>query len=262
MEKETKRLPIVRFSNGKIERIRDLVVKEVPLTIVLDDRELVTLLCSPREKEQLAVGFLFSEGLLKSKADIGKLVVDDKHGVVWINRTKPTDIKDDHFIKRFITTGCGKGFSFTDASEEQGMKIKSKLKISPRKIPSLMKEFHQKSETHKMTGGVHGAVLCDENGIVLFSEDIGRHSAIDKVLGRCLLEEIPMEDHFMIVSGRISSEILLKIARAGIPIIVSKSAPSDLGVMLANKLGITLVGFARGKRMNVYSNQARIKALK
>jgi len=259
MVKETKRLQITRFSNGRMERLRDEVVKEIPLTIVLDGEELVTLLCSPKEKEQLAVGFLFSEGLLEGKTDIARSVVDGKRGVVWIDRIEEAK-KEGQLGRRFITTGCGKGFSFRDFSVEQDTKVRSRLRISPNRIPSLMKEFHERSETHKMTGGVHGAALCGENGILIFSEDIGRHSAIDKVLGRCLLEDIRMEDHFMIVSGRISSEILLKIARGGIPILISKSAPSDLGVVLAKRLGITLIGFARGRRMNVYSNQWRIKA--
>lgn len=259
MAKETKRLSVARFKDGKMELLKDEVVKEIQLTIVLDGKELVTLLCSPGEKEQLAVGFLFSEGLLQKKTDLERLVVDDKRGVVWVDRTKEAKTEDERIGKRFITTGCGKGLSFTDTSEEQNMKVKSGLKVSPKSIPPLMKEFHLRSETHKTTGGVHGAALCDEGGIRLFSEDIGRHSAIDKVLGRCLLSGIPMEEHLMIVSGRISSEILLKIARGGIPILVSKSAPSDLGVMLAKRLGITLVGFARGRRMNVYSNRWRIR---
>lgn len=260
MAKETKRMSIARFKHGKMELVRDEVVKEIPLTIVLDGNELVTLLCSPGEKEWLAVGFLFSEGLLGKKTDIARTVVDDKRGVVWIDRVPKAKKKDERIGKRFITTGCGKGFSFTDASEGEDMKVESELRIAPRSIPSLMKEFHLRSETHKMTGGVHGAALCDETEIILFSEDIGRHSAIDKVLGRCLLEGIPMEEHFMIVSGRISSEILVKIARGGIPILISKSAPSDLGIALAKRLRITLIGFARGSRMNVYSNRWRLES--
>ena len=100
--------------------------------------------------------------------------------------------------------------------------------------------------------------MCDTESILVFSEDIGRHNAIDKVFGQCLLEDIPTDGRIIITSGRISSEILLKVAKRNIPIIISKSAPTDLGVRLASDLGVTLVGFVRGKRMNVYTNGWRV----
>jgi len=109
-----------------------------------------------------------------------------------------------------------------------------------------------------MTGGVHSAALCDTESILVFSEDIGRHNAIDKIFGKCILKDMPTDGRIVITSGRISSEILLKVAKRNIPIIISKSAPTDLGVKLANDLGITLLGFARGKRTNAYANDWRI----
>ncbi len=121
-----------------------------------------------------------------------------------------------------------------------------------------MKEFQRRSDLYRTTGGVHSAALCDSEKILVFSEDVGRHNAVDKIFGRCLLEDIPTDDRMVVTSGRISSEILLKVARRRIPLIASKSAPTDLGVKLANDLGITLLGFVRGKRMNVYANRWRI----
>ena len=107
---------------------------------------------------------------------------------------------------------------------------------------------------------MHSAALCDTTNIIVFSEDIGRHNAIDKIFGECLLNDITTDDHIIITSGRISSEILLKVAKRNVPLIVSKSAPTDLGVRLADELGVTLVGFVRGKRMNVYTHAGRITA--
>ncbi|MCK5434113.1 MAG: formate dehydrogenase accessory sulfurtransferase FdhD, partial [Dehalococcoidales bacterium] len=108
--------------------------------------------------------------------------------------------------------------------------------------------------------GVHSAALCDTKNIILFSEDIGRHNAIDKIFGECMLTDLPTEDRLIITSGRISSEILFKVAKRNIPILISKSAPTNLGVKLAADFGITLIGFARGKRMNVYTDSWRVVA--
>jgi len=120
--------------------------------------------------------------------------------------------------------------------------------------------MQRESELYRATGGVHSAALCDNRALLIFSEDIGRHNAIDKIFGKCLIEGIQTDNRVIITSGRISSEILLKIAKRNIPIIVSRSAPTSLAVKLANKLGITLIGFARGKRINIYTNDWRVQS--
>ncbi len=122
----------------------------------------------------------------------------------------------------------------------------------------MVKEFQDCSQVYRITGGVHSAALCDTGSILVFADDIGRHNAIDKIFGQSLLENIPTRDRIILTSGRISSEILLKVAKRNIPIIISKSAPTNLAVRLANDLGITLIGFVRGKRMNAYTNDWRI----
>ncbi|NVL92945.1 MAG: formate dehydrogenase accessory sulfurtransferase FdhD, partial [Desulfobacterales bacterium] len=119
-------------------------------------------------------------------------------------------------------------------------------------------QFQQYSKIYRITHGVHSAALCDAKNILVFADDIGRHNAIDKIFGQCLLEDIPTNDRIILTSGRISSEILLKVAKRNIPIIISKSAPTYLGVKLADDLGITLIGFVRGKKMNAYANDWRI----
>jgi FdhD protein len=258
MPKGTKQIEILRIDSGRRKKVRDLVVKESPLTIVFNDQQLVTLLCSPDKLDCLAAGFLFSEGLIGSKRDIKSLDVDEKRGVVWIE-TKTGEMPSDDFLsKRYITTGCGKGTSFLGLPAGKMKKNESKLSLSPLAISNLMREFQERSVTHRETGGVHSAALADAKGITVFSEDIGRHSAVDKVIGECILKGISMKNHVLLTSGRISSEILVKISRAGIPVVISKSAPTDMGVSIAEKTGITLIGFARGNRMNVYSNVRRI----
>jgi len=137
-------------------------------------------------------------------------------------------------------------------------KIESPIQILVPDVLSLANEFQQRSTVYRATHGVHSAALCDTKSIILFNEDIGRHNAIDKIFGKCLLEDIPMDARIVITSGRISSEILLKVARRRIPVIVSKAAPTNLGVKLAIDLGMTLIGFAKGKRMNIYAHAWRI----
>ncbi len=259
MESEIEKIPILRITEESRSNIDDVVVREFPLTIILNNEELVTLLCSPRDLNYLAVGFLFSEGLLESKGEIKKITVDDQKGVVRVETDKDRALANNLIFKRLITSGCGRGASFYSAADVQNQaKIESRIKISARQVLSLMRDFQHQSQIYRTTGGVHGAALCDTQSILVFSEDIGRHNAIDKIFGECLLKDIPTDERLVITSGRISSEILLKVARRNIPIIISKSAPTDLGVKLANDLGITLLGFVRGKRMNTYTNEWRI----
>lgn len=259
MESEIEKVPILRLTEESRNNIDDVVAREFPLTIILNNQELVTLLCSPKNFDYLAIGFLFSEGLLESKEEIQKILVDDQRGVVRVETKADKALANDLIFKRLITSGCGRGASFYSAADvQQQAKIESRMEISTGKVLSLVREFQQRSEIYRTTGGVHSAALCDTQSILVFNEDIGRHNAIDKLFGECVLKDIPTDERMVITSGRISSEILLKVARRRIPIIISKSAPTDLGVKLANDLGITLLGFARGKRVNAYTHDWRI----
>ena len=258
MQPDVENVKIVRLTEEASVSVEDVVAREFPLTVILNDRELVTLLCSPADLKNLAVGFLTSEGLIASPEDIKRVLVDETRGVVRVETFEGKGEVDEVF-KRFISSGCGRGASFYSAADLNGMaKINSTLSISRAEVTSLFKDFQQRSELYRNTGGVHSAALCDAKSILVFSEDVGRHNAVDKIFGKCFLEGIPTDNCLVLTSGRISSEILLKVARRNIPLLASKSAPTDLGVKLANDLGITLLGFVRGRRMNVYANEWRI----
>ncbi|MDD4858980.1 MAG: formate dehydrogenase accessory sulfurtransferase FdhD [Dehalococcoidales bacterium] len=259
MKDVTAPVNISRIAGQSQERVPDAVARETPLTIILNNRELVTLLCSPEKPDYLAAGFLASEGFVSVKSEIKKIAVDSQRGIVRVETTGSDNVAAETMHHRFITSGCGRGASFYSAADAATMsKIESTLQISSAAVFVLMKDFQHRSEVYRATGGVHSAALCDANGIAIFAEDIGRHNAIDKIFGQCLLEDIPAADKLIITSGRISSEILLKVARRNIPVIISKSAPTDLGVRLAQDMGITLIGFARGNRMNIYAHESRI----
>ncbi|MFH1624644.1 MAG: formate dehydrogenase accessory sulfurtransferase FdhD [Pseudomonadota bacterium] len=259
MENEIEKIPIFRLTEESRSRIEDVVAREFPLTIILNNQELVTLLCSPEDLKYLAIGFLFSEGLLEGKDEIKKITVDEQRGIVRVETGENNALANELVFKRFITSGCGRGASFYSAADVQSQaKVESRTQMSTQDVLSLVRDFQHRSQIYRATGGVHSAALCDTKSILVFSEDIGRHNAIDKIFGECLLADIPTDERLVITSGRISSEILLKVAKRNIPIIISKSAPTDLGVKLANDLGITLLGFVRGVRINVYTSDWRI----
>jgi FdhD protein len=259
MDSEIEKINVLRLTEDGRESIEDIVVREFPVTIILNNEELVTMLCSPKNLDYLTVGFLFSEGLLESRDEIKNVLVDENRGIVRVNTIEEKDFDNDFMFKRMITSGCGRGASFYHAADaENREQIQSGTKISTGEVLTLMREFQQKSEIFRETGGVHSAALCDTKNILVFMEDIGRHNAIDKIFGKCMMEDIPTEGRIVVTSGRVSSEILLKVSRRNIPIIVSKSAPTNLGVRLAGELGMTLLGFARGKRVNAYTNDWRI----
>ncbi|MFC2039053.1 formate dehydrogenase accessory sulfurtransferase FdhD [Chloroflexota bacterium] len=260
MENEVVKVPIVRLTEEGSTDIEDIVAREFPLTIMVNNQELVTLLCSPADLKYLAVGYLFSEGLLDSKEEFKGVIIDEQRGIARVSTADEADLNPDIFYKRLITSGCGRGSSFYNAADVSGEKVETDLKVSTGQILSLVKEFQHRSEIYRSTGGVHSAALCHENEILLFSEDIGRHNALDKIFGECFLNDIPTDERIIVSSGRISSEMLLKVAKRNVPVIVSKSAPTDMGIKLANDLGITLIGFVRGKRMNAYTNSHRIKS--
>ena len=258
MDDEVEKIPILRFTREGRSNIEDTVAREFPLTIILNNQELVTLLCSPVNLKYLAVGFLFSEGLLKSKGEIKRIMVNERSGVVRVETEESEELARDVLFKRLITSGCGRGVSFYSTTDATVQKVESQVEMSTHDVFTLVSDFQHRSQIYLATGGVHSAALCDRKSILIFSEDIGRHNAIDKIFGKCLLENIPTDNRVVITSGRITSEILLKVAKRNIPIIISKSAPTDLGVKLANDLGVTLLGFVRGKRINAYTNNWRI----
>ena len=249
------KISILRVTQDDKSSIEEIVVRESYLTIVLNNHKIVSLLCSPINIGYLAVGFLASEGLLKGREDIKKMEVDDEKGVVRVETVEDKGLPEEALFGRVIASSGGRE---TADFNYQG-KVGSLVTISAHEVFALTEEFKHRSYIYRATHGVHSAALCDRSDILIFAEDIGRHNAIDKIFGECILNDIPTDNRIVITSGRISSEILLKVVRRDIPIIVSVSAPTDLAVRLANDLGVTLAGFARGERMNVYTHDWRVE---
>lgn len=252
---------IVRFANGALTDDTDEIVTEFPLTILLDGEEFATMVCTPDNLEELVIGFLASEGIIRRKAEIQKLHIDTGKGFAYIDLANKTSANKNLHSKRFIGSCCGKSRQFYLYNDARTAKTStSRIVVSPLKCIELMQNLQEGSTVFKETGGVHNAALCDENGLIKSFSDIGRHNALDKILGYCLMNSIPVKDKIIAFSGRISSEVLLKAAKIGVGIVLSKSAPTDLAIKLADDLNITAVGFIRGESFNVYSHPERIKS--
>lgn len=252
---DVKEVKITRVNIDKVTNEDDIVTVELPFTIFVNDEEIITLLCSPNSLKELAVGFLHSEGFITSLSDIDRIYIDEEKGLGYVYINNINEFSKIFRGKRTITSGCGKGTVFYNVLDSfKSRRIEKPLDIGLESIKSLMRIFNKRSETFLKTGGVHSCALCSKEDILIFYEDIGRHNALDKVLGKALLDVIDTKDKVILTSGRISSEILIKAAKRQIPVIISRSAPTSLAVEIAEKLGITLIGFARGERMNIYTN--------
>lgn len=249
---------LLKIDKGRRENIKDIVTDEIPLTIYLNDDELLTLLCSPDSLKELSIGFFFSSGLIKSIDDVESVVIDKKRLSSYV-ALRNKEISSEFTFKRLYTPGCGKGVIFYNVLDYMNRaEIKSDLKISSEKIAKLMRFFDKASVSFKETGGVHSAAFTDGEDILVFKEDIGRHNAIDKIIGEAVMKRLDMKKLIVLTSGRISSEIVQKIAKIQSPILISRSAPTDQAVKSADKINLTLIGFVRGQRMNVYTKDERI----
>lgn len=246
---------LTKFDDGAVSEVTDTVAVEEPLAIFINGSELATLLYTPQMSLELALGYLLSEGIVKSREDIAALSM--KKGSVFITLT--SQIPESSHAAKVITSGCGGGIIFSyPKGVAEIKKVKAGVVATKEKVLALASEFRKKSELFESTGGVHSALLSDGEGFIAFADDIGRHNAVDKVLGACLLAGVDPKGKLLFSTGRVSSEILLKCARQGIPVIVSRGAPTSLAVSLGRKLGITIAGFVRGRRMNIYTHPERL----
>lgn len=250
---------IIQYKEGAMKPEHAMVVSEIPLTVFLNDTELATLVCTPGSYKELAVGFLLSEGLLHDPTDIKEITYNEDDGLLWVETAAPVP-QTENFLRRQIASCCGKGraslYFVNDASQLEP--VQSDHLFSAGLIPKLMVLLEEKSATFRLTGGVHGAALADSENMFVMYEDIGRHNAVDRVLGYAFLNHIDTADKILLLSGRISSEILIKAARRGVPVVVSRSAPTKLALELADQFGVTVVGFARGTQFSIYSHKEKI----
>lgn len=256
MEGKGVEVNLTRIKRNKIEEISDLVAKEITFTILLNKKKLVTLNCSPEKYKYLGLGFLYTSGILQKKEDIISLDINEKQGLMNI-KIKGVSLSSEDIIDSNLWIGS---YQQLEEQKKTPLSIDTSLKISSNLVYSLISEMQGRANFFKLTGGVHSCALVDKQGsIILFSEDISRYNSIDKILGEAFVNNITTEDKIVLTSCRITSGILRKIIIGKLPIVISRAAPTDLAIKLAKRMGITLVGFVREKRMNIYTHPERIE---
>lgn len=252
---------VMRVKNNTVQHIEDTIVTEYAITVKINQTEFVTMVCTPEYVEDMVIGYLASERVIRNFEDIENIWYQQEEGFVHITTSHINPIYQQMQNKRYITSCCGmsrQGFVFVnDALTARDMN-KSAVTITTADCFRLMQDMQNSAEMFKATGGVHNAALCDANSVILSRMDIGRHNALDKIYGYCLKNKINMQDKIIVFSGRISSEILLKVSKIGCALVLSKSAPTELALQLAEQLGITTVGFIRNDSLNIYTHPERI----
>ncbi len=275
MTQSTREVPIRAVQQGKARELRDSLAAEEPLEIRLrlarpagpEEMPLAVTMRTPGQDRELAAGFLFSEGIVRRASVLVRL---ESAGTapacktVLVTLGEGLEIDESQLQRHFYTTSscgvCGK--ASLEALRIQGCERRpaGRPRIGPETVYALPARMSEAQSLFAATGGLHAAGLFDADGELLaLHEDVGRHNALDKLVGAQLLDgRLPLEDKILLVSGRTSFEILQKALVAGIPMVAGISAPSSLAVGLAREFGVTLIGFLRGDRFNVYSDEGRL----
>lgn len=235
------------------------IVREMPFTLYLNGSEVITLICTGMHLESLAVGFLRSEGLIRDRELFRGIEINEAERSARVTTLESPEIAKSLMGKRTVTSGCGKGSTFYNSLDAlQSRKIERPATVTESAVRTLISDLNSHSELYRETRGVHNSALADAGGIIIFRADIGRHNAVDMLIGECFLENIPTEDKVLLTTGRITSEILIKAAKVGIPAVISMSSATSLAVELAEKLNLTVIGRARAGAMVVYSGAENV----
>src|SRR5512133_2227784 len=251
VEKMYKKSPCIKVDGEKARKDFHEVIEEVPMALFVNGRHAMTAMMSPVQLEDFVTGYLYTEQIIKNVDEIESIRIEkNRMSVITKNLFKVLG------PKKTILSGCGGSTSYIDT--EKLPKIQSDYSISTANIWTSVKTVLN-SELHMTTGGIHIVALMDREKIIAVSEDIGRHNALDRVIGYALRNSIDLSKTYVIVSGRISSEMVRKCLIANIPIIVSRGATTTLAVETADKTGLTVVGFSRGGKMVIYSRADRIR---
>lgn len=262
MKSLTVSLKVLRVNLRKklLEEAEEPVAKEAPINIYVNNNHVVTLFASPTNLKELGVGWLLSQGIIKSIEEIHEINVRKNNVKVKCSSRAEIRVKASK-ISKTIDTSCGSTEENFHLLIDRISKptVRSEYKVDAEKILRFVNTLNRMSKVFRATGGTHSAAIFEDGKLVAFAEDVGRHNAVDKVIGIAAFKQTDFSKSVLVSSGRQPANMVLKAARVGIPIVVSIAAPLNSGVEAAKKTGTTLVCFARGKRMNIYSNPERIE---
>jgi len=240
------------------DKVKD-VIGEISLKIYINGTEYASLLCLNQLTEELALGFLYSEGVIDSMADVASISYNERLFAVMIDLAAGRSVEKCESL-RSVTSGCGKCFTYINPlKHEKFLPVENSAKFSIAGILDVMKAFERQSELYGTVGGVH-SVLFQHPDFSVFNEDIGRHNCFDKIAGVLLKnDKIALtQSGMLLVSGRVSSEIITKVIRLGVPVLISRSTPTAAAVNLAREYNVTLLGYVRGVTGFVYSGESRL----
>ncbi len=252
------RIHVYRYENGVSRQTETGVLREAPIALTVNNEAWLTFMCTPLNLEALAIGFLYNEGVISSRAEVAEARLCE-HGDnvdVWLTHeaAQPTHWKR--------TSGCTGGVTAVEqVADGGGQRAEGggrRVEYTPEQICRLSDMLLSSQELYRETGGVHTSALSDGEKILIAAEDIGRHNTLDKIAGRCLMENIWPDERILLTTGRISSEMLQKAARLGASVLISRTSPSSLSIEMAEAWDVTLIGYARRDRFNVYAHEERI----
>jgi FdhD protein len=233
---------------GHLREVKGEIVREQPLTVYVNGTKFITLLSSPRKLDALVVGYLWLEKIITSVDEIRRLAVSEVDGRAEVDLVRDVELPQE----RILTSGCGGGITFR-IDPRVVPRIESPLRIDPARLFERMRELYQLAVGYRASRGIHGAALADSDRLLFMAEDVGRHNAVDKVCGEALLAGVTTRDRVLLSTGRVSSEMLLKGARMGTPVVVSRTSPTEMAISIADQLGVTVVGYLRHDAFNVYA---------
>ena len=247
----------VTYHNGRLEPGETEVVQEFPLKLIVNQREIATLICSPHDLKFLAAGFLRLQGFVQTVDDFLMLSVCNDFGIANVGIRG--DVPDK--LRPVLTSGCGAGISFTSSQPTKNLSTRcgtSQRTYRPSEIFGMMEQLARLAENYKSHGGIHSAAVGDGTSILLYAEDLGRHNTLDRIAGEALLKGIDLSGTMLVTSGRVSTELAAKAAMLGISMIASRTSPTNMAVKMCEEAGIVLIGYVRGGRFTIYTCPERI----
>ena len=247
----------VSYRNGKLESGETEVVREFPLKLTVNHREIATLICSPHDLKFLVAGFLRLQGFVRTVEDFLMLSVCNDFGIANVGIRG--DLPDK--LRPVLTSGCGAGISFTSSKQTENRSTRcgtAPRNFRPSEIFGMMEQLARLAENYKSHGGIHSAAVGDGTSILLYAEDLGRHNTLDRIAGEALLKGIDLSGTMLVTSGRVSTELAAKAAMLGISMIASRTSPTDMAVKMCEEEGMVLIGYARGGRFTIYTCPERV----
>jgi FdhD protein len=247
----------LRYSNGALESRVISLAREVPYTLFVNDREILSIATLPTSLRELFIGFLVSEGVLMSRNEILDCIVDHGNKLVRVELTVPGERIDKLEGRGMLTSGCAGGMVFSlETTTHIREKREKSIKVQCASILGRMNELDTFLGVYSRTRGVHAASLADTSNTLVILEDLGRHNAVDKIVGHCFLNGVETRDKLLLTTGRITSEVLTKTARGGFSLVISRSSASAMAVSMAKQAGIDVITYVRAGRFNYFAHGA------